>query len=99
MLHVAGTLRDSCILPDVWTRDMFVPFAHPEYGTLLITGSPLRLDGRSLCPRNLTPYPGRDTTRVLRELVHLTDADIERLCDSGVLVSRDAAPAPTESRV
>jgi CoA:oxalate CoA-transferase len=82
---VAGDLRLTASLSDFWTRGMFLHRAHPRYGTVVITGSPLRLGGLPLILRNLSPRPGENSEQILRELCGLDDRGIEQLRRSGAL--------------
>jgi crotonobetainyl-CoA:carnitine CoA-transferase CaiB-like acyl-CoA transferase len=54
--------------PQLWWRGMFAAVSEEDYGGVIVTGSPLRVDERTNAVRALAPKPGRDTEAVLREL-------------------------------
>jgi crotonobetainyl-CoA:carnitine CoA-transferase CaiB-like acyl-CoA transferase len=67
-------------------RDAFVTVTHPQAGTWKLPGAPSRL---SLTPwqiRRPAPLLGQDTERVLHELLQLTDTDVHKLRQTGVIV-------------
>jgi len=62
---VVCNTRETAGLADFWVRNMFLHTQHEEYGTVVITGSPMRVDGRGIELRRLGPRPGEDSTEVL----------------------------------
>ncbi|MGE0542831.1 MAG: CoA transferase [Dehalococcoidia bacterium] len=85
---VAGDLRLTASIADFWTRGMFLPWHHTDYGALVITGSPLRLDGSPINIRNLAPRPGEHTAQVLRDFTDFDAETVARLRAAGVVVER-----------
>jgi crotonobetainyl-CoA:carnitine CoA-transferase CaiB-like acyl-CoA transferase len=89
---VAGDIREAAAIGDFWTRGMLLPWQHPRYGTLVMTGNAIRIDEQTLQIKNVAPRPGADTERVLRDLAHLPDSDITRLYESGAMLKGLNAP-------
>ncbi len=59
--------------------------AHPVAGTTTVLAPPYRLDGRRLPVRNAPPTLGEGTRSLLRELLALSDPELEALAAAGVL--------------
>ena len=71
--------------PHFIARGAFVAVTHPLAGTWKLPGAPSR---PSLTPwqiRRPAPLLGQDTERVFHELLHLTDADLHELRQTGVI--------------
>jgi formyl-CoA transferase len=85
---VAGDLRLTASIADFWTRGMFLPWNHADYGMLVITGSPLRLDGSPINVRNLAPRPGEHTAQVLRDFTDFDAETVAQLRAAGAVVER-----------
>lgn len=58
---------------------------HPVAGTTHVFAPPYRLDGQRLPIRNAPPTLGAATREVLQQLLQLPEAELEALCDKGVL--------------
>ena len=52
---------------------------HPEFGRIVVSHSPMRYDGTPLLPLQPSPRLGADTASVLRDVLGMSEADIERL--------------------
>ena len=71
--------------PELAARDFWVELPHPEVGTRRHAGIPWRFSGTPLrvsCP---APTLGQHTEEVLREVLELSGAEIDRLRVQGVL--------------
>ena len=77
--------REAAGITDFWVRDMFLHWDHPEYGSVVITGSPLRLDGHGLALSNLGPRPGESWQEVLGTHTSLDAPTIARLVEEGAI--------------
>lgn len=80
-----NTIAEMVNDPQVKARHMHVAVDHPDYGSLLMTNSALKL---SKTPGTIaTPAPriGQHTADVLSRFLGYTDHDIERLRSDGVI--------------
>jgi 2-methylfumaryl-CoA isomerase len=64
---------------------MFTGVEHPGVGSYLMPGSPLDFDAVPRAPVRRAPLLGEHTDEVLAELLGLTDAEIGRLTERGVV--------------
>ena len=64
---------------------MFVEVAHATLGSVVVTGSPIKLDGTPATIRKAPPVAGEDTERVYRDLLGLDAARIQSLRDAGAI--------------
>ena len=69
---------------------MFAEVEHPGVGRYLMPGSPLDFDAVPRVPVRRAPLLGEHTDEILGEVLGMTDAEIGRLLDRGVV----AGPAP-----
>jgi len=69
--------------PQLNARDMFVKF-DTEYGEITSVGNPMKL-GSERYPATQPPALGENTDEVLRDLLKLSDAEIGRMRDQGVI--------------
>jgi crotonobetainyl-CoA:carnitine CoA-transferase CaiB-like acyl-CoA transferase len=65
--------------------DFYIPLAHPAAGTFAHEGLPVRLTSTPGGVRTPAPLLGQHTTSVLRELLGLTETDVETLRAAGTL--------------
>ncbi len=72
------------------TNPMFQEVEQPGIGTYLMPSSPLRFDACERLPPTRAPLLGEHTDEVLTDVLGLTDAEIGRLYDGGVV----GGPAP-----
>ncbi len=70
---------------------MFAEVEQPGIGTYLMPGSPIAFSGAERRPAGRAPRLGEHTDEVLAELLGLSDREIGRLHDEGVVAG--AAPA------
>ena len=66
-------------------RDFWVELEHPSVGTRRHAGIPSRFSATPLFVRSPAPALGQHTEEVLREVLDLSDLEIERLRDQGAL--------------
>ena len=59
--------------------------AHPLYGTIKMTRSPLTLDGKTLAVRRPPPRLGEHTDAILLDVLKLTGREVGALHDAGVV--------------
>jgi crotonobetainyl-CoA:carnitine CoA-transferase CaiB-like acyl-CoA transferase len=80
-----NTLDQVYADPQVQARGMVADVPHPLAGRARLTGSPLKL---SATPPDLAAPPptlGQHTREVLRELLHMSEADIDRLAQRKII--------------
>jgi crotonobetainyl-CoA:carnitine CoA-transferase CaiB-like acyl-CoA transferase len=82
-----NTVPEVTELDHVDARDIFVDVDHPRLGSLELTNTPLDLDEPEPEIRRHSPMLGEHNAEILGELGH-SEADIDRLQEEGVLVSR-----------
>ncbi|MEB4209788.1 CoA transferase [Mycobacterium sp. 94-17] len=71
--------------PHVAMRDMLVPFDRGDGGTYLVPGNPMRFEDDEPPPDRRPPSLGEHTDEVLRDLLHLTDVEIQAMRADGVI--------------
>ncbi|HWP59305.1 MAG TPA: CoA transferase [Candidatus Acidoferrales bacterium] len=71
--------------PHLKERGFIVEVQNPRLGRVVLPGFPLRFKNAKLNPRWEFPELGRDTEKVLREVLGYSDAEIEALANEGVL--------------
>jgi 2-methylfumaryl-CoA isomerase len=64
---------------------MFEEVEQPGIGTYLMPGSPLNFETNPRLPPRRAPLLGEHTDEVLADVLGLTDAEIGRLYDDGVV--------------
>lgn len=72
---------------------LFSEVEHPGIGRHLTPGSPLRFGGLSERNAQAAPLLGQNTDEVLGEVLALSDAEIGRLHDMGIVAGSDPQPA------
>jgi crotonobetainyl-CoA:carnitine CoA-transferase CaiB-like acyl-CoA transferase len=65
--------------PHVRSRDMVTTWDHPTGGSVELVSSPLKLSGTPVRRDLPPPVLGQHTDEVLREVLQLSEADIEQL--------------------
>jgi len=71
--------------PHLEAREMVNEIDHPTYGKIKVPGSPIRLSKSDWSDIEPAPTKGEDNSRVLRERLGLSDAEIEVLEADGVI--------------
>lgn len=99
--------RDMLVDPQLAHRGFFVRARGHEGAEFLMPGSPFQIDGRRREEWHAAPAPGEHNRAVLRRVIGLPDAEIERLIGAGVLLgglarreggdAADALPHPPAS--
>jgi CoA:oxalate CoA-transferase len=82
------SVRDICDTDWAAARDVVVAVSDRGGGEIRIPNAPWRFDGSDVGVRGEPRYRGEDNRAVLAELLGLSDVDLARLTESGVLVSR-----------
>lgn len=81
----SNTVADLIADDHLAARGFFVEDTHPAVGTRLIAGIPTRLSETPGRIYKSAPLLGEDTERVLKDLLKMTDAQIQQLVDEQVL--------------
>ncbi|OZM76871.1 CaiB/BaiF CoA-transferase family protein [Pseudonocardia sp. MH-G8] len=71
--------------PQLAEREHWLRMDHPEMGDSLYNAPPFRLTGTPVRPQRPAPLLGQHTGEVLRDVLGLTDAEIEEYRGAGVL--------------
>ena len=77
--------RDMLHDPDLRRRGYWQPVVHPVIGELTVARPPFRLDDDERPDLRRPPLLGEHTAEVARELLGLTDDEIERYVSEGVM--------------
>ena len=80
-LRPAETLTD----PQLQWLDAFVEVDHPVAGKRIYPNVPFKMSEAKLPPSRPAPILGQHTAEICRELLKMSDSDISRLKDEGVL--------------
>jgi formyl-CoA transferase/CoA:oxalate CoA-transferase len=78
---VAETLAD----PQIAARDMVATLQHPTAGAVRVMGTPVKLSDTLAEIRTAPPMLGQHTDAILKHDAGLSDAEIRRLRDAGVI--------------
>jgi formyl-CoA transferase len=70
--------------PQTAARDMLIEVPHPTIGPLKLAGSPLKVGGAKP-PRRPPPLLGEHTNEVLADVLKMTDDEIRKLREAGVV--------------
>jgi benzylsuccinate CoA-transferase BbsF subunit len=79
------TSRDLVDDPHLRERGIFVELEHPEVGVRTHVGIPWQMSGTPCAVEHPAPLLGQHTDDVLRDVLHMTDAQIAALRERGVL--------------
>jgi crotonobetainyl-CoA:carnitine CoA-transferase CaiB-like acyl-CoA transferase len=71
--------------PQVLERGMKITLPHPQSGTVDLIGSPINMSETPVTYRNAPPQLGVDTGSVLKDFLGLSEEEIDRLADAGVI--------------
>jgi benzylsuccinate CoA-transferase BbsF subunit len=82
---VVQSARDLAHDPQLRQRGFFVELDHPELGRTISDASPIRLSATPPQYRQAAPLPGQDNEYVYGELLGLTEAEMTRLKEQGVI--------------
>lgn len=80
-----NTVADIMSDPQVEARQMIVEVDLPAAGPVRLAGSPLKLSGHPSQDSRPSPSLGQHTRPVLRDLLGLSDVEIDRLAEKGVI--------------
>jgi len=78
--------KDLATSPHLAARGYLVQKEHPEVGKRIHAGIPWRMSGTPCEVRAAAPLRGQHTSYVLRDLLELSEAEVEKLRDGKVLV-------------
>ena len=76
--------------PNTTARGMVETVTHPVVGEMRLVGRPIRYEGAPQAPLTPPPLLGEHGAAILRELLDMPDAEIERLQAAGVVVPQGA---------
>jgi crotonobetainyl-CoA:carnitine CoA-transferase CaiB-like acyl-CoA transferase len=71
--------------PQVNAREMFVELEDPTYGAVKITGTPLKMSETPGRITHLAPLPGAHNEAIYSELLGLTQEELLRLQEGGII--------------
>jgi crotonobetainyl-CoA:carnitine CoA-transferase CaiB-like acyl-CoA transferase len=91
---VVRTLDQVAADPHAAARRMFVELEHPTAGNHKVTGAPVKLSQAPIQAQTPAPLLGDSTNEVLRELLHLNDAELNKLDGAGVIFQAQAVASP-----
>jgi formyl-CoA transferase len=80
-----NTVPQALADPQVQALGVVHSLAHPTAGDLPVIGSPIHLSDTPVEPRFAPPRLGEHTESVLREVLHLSDAEISHLRADGAI--------------
>jgi crotonobetainyl-CoA:carnitine CoA-transferase CaiB-like acyl-CoA transferase len=78
-----NTIAEVLDDPHFRSADLTYQVDDPEYGSLRLVGTPIKVIGQGFSTR-LAPRPGQHTREVLEELLDLTPDEVEKLLELGV---------------
>ena len=78
-------LEEEFAEPQIAAREMVVKMPHPTAGEVKLVGNPIKLARTPVAYRSPPPLLGQDTEGVLRTIGGLSDEQIEKLRDAGVI--------------
>jgi crotonobetainyl-CoA:carnitine CoA-transferase CaiB-like acyl-CoA transferase len=84
-MGAVNTLDAVVAHPQVVARGALVESTHPVAGTINMTGPPVRLSETPGSVRSPAPLLGEHTDEILRERLALSDSEIARLHETGVI--------------
>jgi len=84
-MGAVNTLDAVVAHPQVVARGALVESTHPVAGTIRMTGPPVRLSETPGSVRSPAPLLGEHTDQILRERLALSDSEIARLHETGVI--------------
>jgi formyl-CoA transferase len=80
-----NTVPQALADPQVAALGVLQTFPHPTAGEVTFIGPPMRLSETPVAPQSAPPLHGEHTDAVLRELLELPDAEVERLRAEGAI--------------
>jgi crotonobetainyl-CoA:carnitine CoA-transferase CaiB-like acyl-CoA transferase len=86
------TFEDVALHPQSAAREMFPTLEHPAAGTHRVTGTAVKMSGTPGSPGAPAPLLGQHTSSVLRELLGIDAAQIERLAQNEVIYETTCPP-------
>lgn len=78
-------MGDVVALPQLQAREMLVPISHPELGEVVVPGVPVKLSATPGSVRMAPPRVGEHNREVYRDLLGLSDKDLEELHRDAVI--------------
>jgi crotonobetainyl-CoA:carnitine CoA-transferase CaiB-like acyl-CoA transferase len=82
---VVNTLDRSLSDPQVLHRDMVLDIPGPGGLHVKVAGNPLKMSGNAAAGHLFPPQLGQDTRAVLKQQLGMSDAEVDRLVEAGVL--------------
>lgn len=80
------TPAQACESDIIRRRNMLWKVYDPAFGKEIeIIGSPIKMHGCADAPRKAAPGIGEDTDSILKELINMSDGEIAKLHENGVI--------------
>ena len=80
-----NNIEQAAADPQINARDMIIEVEHEEAGKFRVVNSPFKFSRTPYEVKKASPELGRHTREVLGELLGMTDAEIDKLEDAGVV--------------
>jgi CoA:oxalate CoA-transferase len=80
-----NTLDQVAKDPQIVARDMIIDVEHPQAGHFKVVNNPFKYSRTPCTVERASPDLGENTEEVLRELLGMSDGDIEKLRESGAI--------------
>jgi crotonobetainyl-CoA:carnitine CoA-transferase CaiB-like acyl-CoA transferase len=79
------SVQEVCEHPQTIAREMVVELDHPKAGPIRVTGVPIKLSDTPGAVDRPPPVLGEHTTEILREWLNMSEAQVDKLREEGVL--------------
>jgi crotonobetainyl-CoA:carnitine CoA-transferase CaiB-like acyl-CoA transferase len=79
------SVKEVCEHPQTLAREMVVGLQHPKAGAIRVTGVPIKLSDTPGAVDRPPPVLGEHTTEVLREWLNMSEVQVNKLREAGVL--------------
>jgi crotonobetainyl-CoA:carnitine CoA-transferase CaiB-like acyl-CoA transferase len=79
------SVQEVCEHPQTIAREMVVELEHPKAGPIRVTGVPIKLSDTPGAVDRPPPVLGEHTNEILREWLNMSEAQVDKLREEGVL--------------
>jgi crotonobetainyl-CoA:carnitine CoA-transferase CaiB-like acyl-CoA transferase len=79
------SVQEVCEHPQTIAREMVVELDHPKAGPIRVTGVPIKLSDTPGAVDRPPPVLGEHTNEILREWLNMSEAQVDKLREEGVL--------------
>lgn len=80
-----ASVREVAASPQIAARGMIVEAEHPELGTIRMPANPIHMEKSPPTVRKAPPRVGEDNDHVYRDILGMTDDEVERLRGEGAI--------------